>query len=391
MKKGFIFPLLLAGIALPSCGGAPATSSIVSSQASSSDSIASSDPSASSSIPTEEVNKLKSLLAKQDLSPAYDKMFVTEFRQNYEHYTSNNGGEEEADTSFYTYRGSGVFGCLYEVSEAAYEEAEALEDPNFFDYLSRGKGSYAMIQNGALVSYQHEIDGEDDTESLQCLDFLQNMETRFTEDKVQVVNSLYTKDTLDGGYDGDARQYFNGKINKETLFDTITVRAFSDIFARTNLFDGQRSCERIDRIYFDVARELRAKTDAELGEFIVRNDIRFEEKEESILVHFKVGDESLRATLEENDIIPGVFEGTLTYEKESGKFDAFEYGIRFASNETDAEGGKVYITSMEFEATGYSWNQKYGSDPYIDPDAALYDDAEAFLEDVVEEVIPPVF
>ena len=391
MKKGFLFPLLLAAIALPSCGGAPATSSEVSSQISSSDPGVSSDSSASSSIPTEEVNKLKSLLAKQDLSPAYDKMFVTEFRQNYEHYTSNNGGEEETDTNFYTYHGSGLFGCLYEVSEAAYEEAEALGDPNFFDYLARGKGSYGMVQTAALVSYQHEVDGEDDTESLQCLDFLQNMEARFAEDTVQVVNSLYTKDTLEGGYDGDARQYFNGKIDKETLFDTITVRAFSDIFARTNLFDGQRSCERIDRVYFDVVRELCAKTDAELGEFIAKNDIRFEEEEESILVHFKVGDESLRATLEENDIIPGVFEGTLTYEKESGKFDTFEYGIRYVVNEADAESGKVRVTSMEFQAAGYSRNEKYGKDPYIDPDATLYDDAEAFLEDVVEEVIPPVF
>ena len=40
---------------------------------------------------------------------------------------------------------------------------------------------------------------------------------------------------------------------------------------------------------------------------------------------------------------------------------------------------------------GYSWNQKYGEEPYIDPSPTVYDVAEAFLDDVIEEVIPPVF
>ena len=43
--------------------------------------------------------------------------------QDYEAYSSNNGGDEEAETRFYTYHGAGMFGCLYKVSEEAYSEA----------------------------------------------------------------------------------------------------------------------------------------------------------------------------------------------------------------------------------------------------------------------------
>lgn len=385
MKKAFFFPLLLLTIALPSCGNGATSSeaSITESSAPSSE---------SSSVPAEEVNKLKDLLSKQDLSPIYDKMFVSQFAQNYEAYSSNNGNnEEEAESRFYTYSGAGMFGCLYEVSEEAYAEAESLGDPDFFDFLSRGKGSYAMLQEGALVSYLYEADEEEIVHSLQCLDFLQEVEARFTDDSVQVVNSLFHKDTLDGGFNIDTRQYFNGLIDKKTLFDTVTVRAFSDIFARTNLFDGQRSCEVLDRIYFATVKELSEKTDAELSEFIAKNDIRIEEEEENTLVHFAVGDEHLRAVLDENDIFPGAFEGTLTYEKESGKFTAFDYRIVYATHEVDETSGYVHNTSLEFKAEGYSRNQKYDEDLYIDPDPTVYDDAEAFLDDVVKEVVPPVF
>ena len=366
MKKALLFPLLFIALSLPSRGNAPAN--------------------------MDEVNRLKDLLSKQDLSPIYDKMFVSQFTQDYETYSFLNGGEEEAESRFYTYHGAGWFGCLYQVSEDAYREAEALESPNFFDYLARGKGSYGMIQQGSLVSYLHEAEGENVTASLQNMEFVQDVEARFTEESVQVVNSLGTKPTIgEGGYNVDDIQSFNGLIDKETLFDAITVRAFSDIFARTNLFDGQRSCETLDRIYFDTVRELASKTDAELSEFVAKNDIRIEEEEDDVLLHFAVGDENLRAILDENDIIPGVFEGTLTYDKESGKFSSYEYGISYLSNESDGDNGSVHATSMEFKASGYSWNQKYDKDLYIDPNPTVYDDAEAFLDDVVREVIPPVF
>lgn len=381
---------MLLALGLSSCGNAPTQSS----EAPSSTSPEASTPesSATSSAPSKELSQLKDLLSKQDLSPAYAKTLVSRFAQKYDAFSSRVGeDEEEMETDFYTYSGAGNFGCFYEVSESAYEEVEALENPNFFDYLSRGMGSYAMLQTADLVSYSLEVDDALAKNSLQVLDFLQEVEARFAEDTVQVVNSLFTKDTLDGGFDIDTRQYFNGIIDKETLFDTITARALSDIFARTNLFDGQRTCETLDRIYFDVVKELCEKNDAELIEFIDKNDIRFENEEETILVHFKVGDEHLRAILDENDINPGAFEGTLTYEKESGKFTAFDYSILYVTSEVDEKQGYVHSASMEFKANGYSRNEKYEGSLYIDPDPTVYDDAEVFLDDVVREVIPPAF
>ena len=365
MKKTIFLPLLLCILVLPSCGDTPAN--------------------------IEEVNRLKDLLSKQDLSPAYDKMFVSNFAQNYDVFSSVSGGENEegAETRFYSYRGGGAFGCLYEVSEASYAEVEALENHDFFDYLSRGTGDYGMVQTATLVSYLYENTEAELIRSLQSLTFFQNLDARFTEDKVQVYNSLYAREELDGGYDADSRQGFNGIIDKGTLFDTITVRAFSDIFARTNLFDGQRSCEVLDRIYFDTVKELCSKSDAELSEFISKNDIRIDDDGEKTKLHFKVGDEQLRAILDENDIIPGALEGTLSYEKESGKFTDYDYKIAYVANESDEYSGNVHTTTMEFKANGYSLKQKYGGEPYINPDATVYDDAEKFLDDVVKEVIPP--
>ena len=87
-------------------------------------------------------------------------------------------------------------------------------------------------------------------------------------------------------------------------------------------------------------------------------------------------------------IIPGAFEGTLTYEKESGAFSAFDYRILYVVNEAD-ENGNLRTASMEFKADGYSWNQRYEEDLYIEPNPTVYEDPEAFLEDVLDKVIPP--
>ena len=380
MKKALFLPLLLSTLTLFACG----ENTSIESQTESPQ-----ESSSEASWNREEVNKLKDLLSKQDLSPIYTKMFVSMFTQDYDFMLSHNGGQDDMETSFYSYRGGGAFGCLYEVSEASYAEVEALQSRNFFDYLARGKGSYGMVQTATLVSYLYENNEYENVKSLQGLTFSQQVEARFSEDNVQVCNSLFAKDSVEGGYDVDTRQYFNGIIDKGTLFDAITVRAFSDIFASTNLFDGQRSCETLDRIYFETVKELCDKTDAELGAFIAHNDIEIEEGEDTTLVHFKVGDESLRAVLEENDIAPGAFEGTLIYEKESGKFASYEYKISHVVNETDLDEGTVQAVSMEFQASGYSWNQRYDEDLYIDPDPTVYEDADEFLDDVVREVIPP--
>ena len=361
MKKALILPILLCSFALPSCGPKIGNA--------------------------EEVERLKALLAKQDLSPIYDKMFFGTFTQNYEAYSLTHGEGIETETQFYSYRGGGMFGCYYEVNEQAWQEVEELESHDCFDYLARGLGSYGMLQTAAMVSYHYGLSDEGKVESLQSLDFLQRLETVFGESSVQIYNSLSYKEALDGAYDHG--QQFNGIIDKGALFDAITPRALSEIFTRTNLYDGQRSCEALDRIYFDVLKSLGAKSDQELSSFIAENDIRIEEQGDSSLVRFKVGEQQLRARLEENDIVPGAFEGTLTYEKESGKFSAFDYKIVHLVHEANDVNGDIRTLSMEFKANGYSWNQKFEEDLYIQPNPTVYDDPEAFLEDVVEEVIPP--
>ena len=365
MKKTLLFPLFaLSMLALPSCA-------------------------CGNQIPNREtVDAVKALLRKQDPSPIYHEMFTSTFTQTYDVFSSTHDDAEESETRFYSYRGGGMFGCLYEVSEDAYEEVQALESHDFFDYLSRGKGSYGMIQTATLVSYLYNYGEEQGkTQSLQSLDFVQRLESLFGDTSVQIYNTLAYKEDLSGVY--DHRQSFNGIIDKGTLFSTITPRALSDIFARTNLYDGQRACEAIDRLYYDLVGDLCKWSDQELGDFVTKNAIVVEEQAENTLVHFKVGEERIRKILDEYEIIPGVLEGTLTYEKASGNFSAYDYKIVYVTNESDGAKENLHDTSMEFKANGYSWNKKYEEDLYIEPNPTVYDNAEAFLDDVLEEVVPP--
>ena len=401
MKNPFYLlslPLLLSS--LSSCGEQPSSSQEGTSASQEAvsvsqegTSISLDEPSISreeSPVSQGEIDEFKALLAKQDLSPILTKMFVADFIQNYDVFSASRD-EDESETRFYSYRGGGSFGCFYEVDEASYEEVEELENHDFFDYLSRGKGSYGMLQTAALISYHHEtVDGEV-SKLLNSLNFLQRLETNFGEENVQVYNALKYTEDIDDSYDYDHQQQFNGIINKGTLFETVTPRAFSDVIARTNLYDGQRTCESLDRIYFDLLGQLSEKSDKELGEFIANNAITLEEGEDTTSLHFKVGDEDLFELLSENEVIPGEFEGTLTYEKESGKFTAFDYRITYLDNESGEGEDHIHTAAMEFSAEGYSWNQRFDRDLYIEPNPTVYEDAETFLNDVVNEVIPPLF
>ena len=358
-KKISLFLFLPLALGLPACNQGPANQ--------------------------EAVNELKALLSKQDLSPVYTKMFVANFSQNYDVFAKQQD-QDARQTRFYSYLGGGAFGCLYEVSEAAYKEASAQKNNDFFDFLSRGQGSYGLTQSAKVASYHYDSEKQgNDAQTPQNLTFLQQLQAKYTESDVQVCNTF----TLSQGQGNPTSQRFNGSINKQTLLDSISIRAFSDIFARTNLYDGQKSCEILDNIYFNVVKGLTKKTDQELSDFITKNNIVIDNNGENTLVRFKVEDESLRTTLADHDIIPGTLEGTLTYEKGSGKFSAFEYKIVHIVNESDTTTGNISSASMEFKANGYSWNKKYGEDLYIDPNPTVYENAEDFLTDVVKEVIPP--
>ena len=363
MKKAALFPLLaLSLLTLPACG---------------------------ESVPNQDaVNAVKALLAKQDLSPCYHKIFSAHFTQDYDVFSSIHDGDRHA-TQFHSYHGGGAFGCAYMVSKASYEEAIKQKDHDFFDFLSRGRGGYGLLQGARVSSFYDETEGDErQTEPPQQENFLQNIQVNFGETDVQVYSSL----TYSEGSDGSNTRFqsFNGLLGKETLFNSISVRALSDLFARTNLYDGQRSCEVIDGIYESTLRGLQGKSDKELSDFIQKNHITFGEDAKNTLVHFEVGDESIRAALTEADVIPGVLKGTLSYDKGSGAYTGFEYRVSNLESVTDPDHGRVYSASMEFTAVGYSNNEEFEGDIYITPNPTVYEDGNLFVNDMIAGIIPDI-
>ena len=361
MKKALSFPLFaLSLLALPSCAGA---------------------------IPNQEaVDAVKALLAKQDLAPAKEKIFTATFFQNYDVFSSTHQENNQA-TRFHSYRGGGAFGCTYKVSQEAYEEIRKQTDPDFFDYFARGEGGYGLLQSASISSSFYERDGEDiRNEPMQNENFLQNIQVNFGASEVQVASNLLYSEGADGR--NTRAQKFNGLLGKATLFESISVRSLSDLFARTNLYDGQRSCEVLDRLYQTTLLGLTKKSDKELSDFILQNHIEVKESEGNALVAFALEDEEIRSALAENDIIPGTLKGTLTYDKTSGAFTGFDYKIVHLQNEKDEETGHVYSACMEFSAVGYSKNEEFEGDIYITPDPQVYEDGDQFVTDMVAGIIP---
>ena len=361
MKKTVLFPLFaLSLLTLPSCGGG---------------------------IPNQEaVDALKVLLAKQDLSPVTEKIFSATFVQNYDVFSSTHQENRQA-TKFHSYRGGGAFGCAYKVSQEVYDEVLKQNDYDFFDFFARGEGGYGILQGASVSSSYYERDGEDvRNEPMQNENFLQNIQVNFGAGEVQVASTLLYSEGAQGS--NTRSQSFNGLLGKTTLFENISVRSLSDLFARTNLYDGQRSCEVLDRVYEATVRDLTKKSDKELSDFILQNHIEVKESEGNTLVAFELGDEGIRSALFEKDIIPGTLKGTLTYDKVSGAFTGFDYKIVHLLNEKDEEAGHVYSASMEFSAVGYSKNEQFEGDMYITPNPQVYEDGNQFVTDMVAGIIP---
>ena len=363
MKKALLYPLFALSLwALPSCAGG---------------------------VPNQEsVEAVKALLAKQDLSPATKKIFTATFFQNYDVFSSTHQENRNA-TKFHSYRGGGAFGCAYKVTPEAYEEVMRQDSPDFFDFFARGEGGYGLLQSASISSYFYERDGEDiRNEPAKTENFLQNMQVNFGRKDVQVASSLLYSEGSDGS--NTRTQSFNGLSTKETLFGSISVRSLSDLFARTNLYDGQRSCEVLDRVYEDTLRDLTKRNDKELSDFIQQNHVEVKENEGDTLVSFELMDEGIRSFLSEKDIIPGTLKGTLTYDKSSGLFRGFDYKIVHIQDEKDLETGHAYSASMEFSATGYSKNEEFEGDMYITPNPQVYEDGDRFVADMVVGIIPEI-
>ena len=363
MKKALLYPLFALSLwALPSCAN---------------------------SVPNQgSVEAVKELLGKQDLSPVMEKIFTATFFQNYDVFSSTHQENRNA-TRFHSYRGGGAFGCAYKVTSEAYEEVMKQDSPDFFDFFARGEGGYGLLQSANVSSYFYERDGEDvRSEAAKTENFLQNIQVNFGSEDVQVASSLLYSEGSEGS--NTRTQSFNGLSSKETLFGSISVRSLSDLFARTNLYDGQRSCEILDRLYEDTLRDLTKYSDKQLSDFILSNHVEVQENEENTLVSFELMDEGIRSFLSEKDIIPGTLKGTLTYDKVSGAFQGFDYKIVHIQDEKDLETGHVYGASMEFSAVGYSKNEEFEGDMHITPNPQVYEDGDRFVADMVVGIIPEI-
>lgn len=335
-----------------------------------------------------EVDKFKALLNKQDLSIFYDKYFVTNFNQDYSFFNYQRD-DEDISKDFYNYAGGGTYGYYYSLTEQDYEKIVSQDHYNTIDFLSLGNGHSELAQFSETNTYQY--DSTDFLASLNEHDrhqLIQQVSTAFTPDTYQIYNMLYF--TGENNTSLDTYQTFNGIINKDILFNSISTRALADIFAKVNLYGGPEMVQTLDDIYYQIVNDLLTKTDKEISDFIINNHIVMDyDEEENTIVTFEIDDDNVKAILDENDIIPGQFKGTLTYEKDTGKYINFDYSIHFVEDEPDENKTKINSASIDFTANGFSTHDKYEDDPYIDPDVTVYEDGDAFVNDVAQQVIPP--
>ena len=335
----------------------------------------------------QEVDEFKALLNKQDLSPFYEKMFSSMFRQDYASYI-NSYDDEDKNIDFFRYSGSGAYGYFYSVTREEYEEIMAKEDVNPFDFIVRGPGNYSLLQNAKINTLSSElVDGFDKT-STSDLSYYQRLDSQFDDTDLQVYSSFEIKDKT-GGIPAESGK-FNGKVNKEALLEVVSTSWLTDTIQRICAFDGDKITEFLDGLYYDVCRGLLNKTDKEISDFLKANNIVISNGEEYTELSFELNDDAIKQILIDNDIFPGSFKGTLYYDKEAGSFEEFMYEINYANNEFDEENAHIYSSMLLFTATGYSYHHTYEGTPYFNPDAVVYADAYEFVNDMVDNIIPPI-
>ena len=336
----------------------------------------------------EEVDSLKALLNKQDLSPFYEKMFNANFLQDYSVYT-NSVDEDEETVEFFRYEGLGMYGYYYSVSEDKYNEIMSKKDANPFDFISSSEnGCFDLMQSADFNSFQFENDDDTKTSDISDFTYYQRLITLFDEENLQVYNSFSFEDHIDETK--DSTDHFNGLVSKELLFNSISTEMLSKTIERVTLFDGQRSTEFLDSVYYDVCNDLLTKNDKELSQFIKTNHIALSEGEEYLEVSFKIEDESIMQTLADNEIFPGTIEGTLYYDKENSSFQKYTYQINFMDSVINNENRCVKSTVLKFTVEGFSLHGTFGGVPYIEPNPVVYDDGGQFASDMVEHIIPSI-
>ena len=330
----------------------------------------------------EVVNELKALLDKQDLSVFHSKAIGTMFTQEYDVLDVDRDDDERA-SNYFNYVGLGFLDLYYDLSNEGYDAiADENGEVNVFDAIKEGEGGYRITQSADATSFFRDGGTSAITKNLSIS---QQMTLKTTEQDVYVYNILDVTDS--DTFDYEARQRFNGSINKELLFDSISTRSFRDIFSRANLFDAPSNIECLDRLYFNICRKLKEMTDQEISVFITNNNISLEEVEDDIKLSFVLNKNEIDEQYEDV-VFPGDIVGTLTYDKSTGEFDEFSYKISNLAETYDEQTGSFKTANMVFECMGKTAREPMG-DMYIADDPTVYDNVINFLEDVSEQVVPP--
>jgi len=338
-----------------------------------------------SSIDQEKVDQLKELLSKQDLSDFTSKSFACMFTQEYDvlDVYNDSDDEEEKNSSYYNYTSLGFLDSYYVLSDEQYAELKDENgDINIFDAIAIGEGGYRITQSAKTATFSRDFGGKALTNNL---DISQQMTLKTTNEDVIVYNILDV--TNNQTFDYESRQSFNGSINKELLFESVSTRSFREIFSQVNLFDSPGNALYLDKLYFSICKDLMVKNDEEINDFINENQISIEEVDDNLELSFLYQENNLEDEYIDN-IFPGTIKGVLTYNKTTGSFDEFSYEIKYIDEKYDEESGSLKTANMIFNCSGKTSRDKMG-DMWTPDDSTKYDDVIEFLENVSEEVVPP--
>ena len=339
----------------------------------------------SSSIKNKElVDTVKELLSKQDLSEFYTKTVEGTYSQEYD-VLDLERDEDERGSSYFNYSGSGLFGYYYDLSSDDYNSiVDEKGNIDTFDAISKGNGYYGLVNLARTMSF-NRADGLE--AEIHNLDILQSTTLKTTVEDVWVDNSLYLSDT--GAFDYESRQTLSASINRELLFSSISTRTFREIFSQIDLFDTPGHVEHLDKLFFNVCRDLLTKSDKEISEFISKNQVSIEENEDGdILLNFVFTNEDVDED-EEDYIFPGAVKGTLTFDKDTLEFSNFNYVIQNDIETYDEDTGSTKLISTKFTCEGTS-TRELPHDEWEPTDPKVYDDVSEFLKDLDEQVVPPV-
>ena len=339
----------------------------------------------------ETVVKMKELLNKQDLSEFYSKTLKGVYSQEYDVLDINYDNFDISDTdyqenekvsSYFNYSGTGLFGYYYDLSSDEYDSiVDAKGNISTFDAISKGEGYFGFTQVIRTMSFSRENSSE---AKINNLDISQSLNLKTTEQDVWLDNTLFVSD--DGIFQYETRQELSSSIDKQLLFGSISTRTFREIFSKVDLFDTLGSVEHLDKLYISMCRELTSKSDKEISDFILDNQI-FIKEEEDIEVNFVYANEDLEE--EEADyIFPGAIKGTLTFDKETYQFTNFSYEMAYQIETYDENTGSVKLININFACSGES-SRELPHDLWEPTDPTVYEDVAEYLKDVNEQVIPP--